>query len=31
VEGYWEFPEYDNFYEYLASMDWLKESTNDID
>ena len=24
VEGYWEFPEYDNIYEYLASMDWLK-------
>lgn len=31
VEGYWEFPKYDNFYEYMASMDWLRESAKDID
>lgn len=31
VEGYWEFPKYDNFYEYLASTDWLRERAKDID
>ena len=26
VEGKWEVPEYQTFYEYLCSMDWLKNT-----
>ncbi|SFQ45315.1 hypothetical protein SAMN04487928_15011 [Butyrivibrio proteoclasticus] len=26
VEGKWEVPEYQTFYDYLCSMDWLKTS-----
>ena len=25
IEGHWEVPEYDNFYEYLNSCDWMSE------